>query len=573
MAITGVNVNTPQQVTNQTQANATENTTATQQTEENLFVNETAATNETGNVATVEEVEAEIGELKSIGEKLGLDLTGDLEKDFDALNEYPGKLDAMLEKIEKLIEEKLQELKDLEGEQAALLQDETTIKARIEQLTNKQKLNEEQQKELAQQIETTKANNEMAQVDFQVQYSTKLAEAEASYNPEKHGEDKQKYINEQMEGFGKAQTTDLTSMQSELGSLQSEGTELAMLLNTTNTTLTNVQNKLQTVDVKITAVKSEIEVANKDKAAVEAEIKTIPAKAKEVIKNSVDPAEWAIIEQSNVNFSETLEDGTPRYMLAKGKEDNKFHIYDMGAGGASIVRQNAPGKGFDIIKRGNGYLGSYKSAADGTEGANKTFKFTLSDTSFSSTKESATYKTYSPLAFDLNGGGFQTSNETIDFDIDGDGQMDKINNVFEGILAFDKDGDGLVGENGSELFGNNTDLDNDGKADGYKDGFEALKALAMKENLFNGIDDLTLDASDLEVLSEKYGLIMQMGYNGETKSFGELGISQINLAATNATTLQDNFDGKDNQLMTQEGATFVQNGQEKDYADIWHVKK
>ena len=56
MAITGVNVNTPQQVTNQTQANATENTTATQQTEENLFVNETAATNETGNVATVEEV-------------------------------------------------------------------------------------------------------------------------------------------------------------------------------------------------------------------------------------------------------------------------------------------------------------------------------------------------------------------------------------------------------------------------------------------------------------------------------------------------------------------------------------
>ena len=166
-----------------------------------------------------------------------------------------------------------------------------------------------------------------------------------------------------------------------------------------------------------------------------------------------------------------------------------------------------------------------------------------------------------------------TSNELIKYDIDGDGQLDNINNVLEGILAFDKDGDGKVGENGSELFGNNTDLNNDGKADGFKNGFEALKALAFSEKLVDGDKDMSLDANDLNILSEKYGLTMQMGYNGKSYSLDSLGITQINLAKTNETKLEENFDGKSNQLMTQEGATFVQDGKEKDYADVWNAKK
>ena len=150
--------------------------------------------------------------------------------------------------------------------------------------------------------------------------------------------------------------------------------------------------------------------------------------------------------------------------------------------------------------------------------------------------------------------------------------MDKINNVLEGILAFDADNDGVSGEDGSELFGNNTDIDGDGKADGYKNGFEALKALAKKENLINGDDDMMLDENDLALLGEKYNLGMKMGYTGQTVSLESLGITQINLAKTDATKLQDDFDGKGNQLMTQEGATFVQNGETKEYADIWHRK-
>jgi len=62
------------------------------------------------------------------------------------------------------------------------------------------------------------------------------------------------------------------------------------------------------------------------------------------------------------------------------------------------------------------------------------------------------------------------------------------------------------------------------------------------------------------------------GYNSEAQSLLDLGITQINLAQTEETTLIDKFDKRGNQLTKQEGATFIQNGEEKEYADIWHKK-
>ena len=118
------------------------------------------------------------------------------------------------------------------------------------------------------------------------------------------------------------------------------------------------------------------------------------------------------------------------------------------------------------------------------------------------------------------------------------------------------------------------DLDGDGKADGFKDGFEALKALATDAGLINGKDDNVLDENDLAVLEKDYGLKMKAnGYNSEAQSLADLGITEINLAQTDSTTLTDDFDGNGNQLMQQEGATFILNGEEMEYADIWHSKK
>ena len=178
---------------------------------------------------------------------------------------------------------------------------------------------------------------------------------------------------------------------------------------------------------------------------------------------------------------------------------------------------------------------------------------------------------WDPLSFDLNNDGVKTTSETVDFDIDGDGKADKINNSADYVLVFDADGNGIAGENGREVFGDYTDIDGDGMADGYSNGFEALKAMALKYNLI-GENDTKLDADDLKFLQEKVGLSFKNGYQGQTYTFEELGITEINLPSTDEVEKIVNFDGQDNILMTQKGATFIVDGEERTYADIWHKK-
>jgi len=154
------------------------------------------------------------------------------------------------------------------------------------------------------------------------------------------------------------------------------------------------------------------------------------------------------------------------------------------------------------------------------------------------------------------------------YDIDGDGTVDNINDVADGTLTI------RGGATGKDLFGNNTDLDGDGKADGFKNGFDALKTLALQEGLIDGKKDMVLDASDLALLQKKYQLAMKTaGYNSQNENLGDLGIGEINLGKTNETKTAQNFDGQGNDLMTQEGSTFSLNGESRDYADVWHQLK
>ena len=299
--------------------------------------------------------------------------------------------------------------------------------------------------------------------------------------------------------------------------------------------------------------------------------------------------ELDLVSKNNLDLTELVQVGNelwPRFVIAKGKSDGKYHIYEREFKNGkptstltSLARKYIPGgqsKSYYIVPNGNGYMSVSGESQTAKNNYSEVFLITdlskgLCNAEFCNTFKK--YSTYSPLSLDLNGDGVKTSDKVVDFDIDGDGQMDKINDSADAVLVFDKNKDGVAGADGSECFGNNTDLDGDGKADGYKDGFEALKALAMKENLVNGKDDNVLDEKDLKFLEMSYGLKLKAeGYNSEAQSLGKFGITQINLAATGETTMMDNFDGKGNQLMTQEGATFVQNGETKEYADIWHKK-
>lgn len=331
----------------------------------------------------------------------------------------------------------------------------------------------------------------------------------------------------------------------------------------------------------VSTLAQEIESALNQIGGLESQLKNVNAtismlsNMKNVMENITSKEELDLVGANNIDLTETLQDGSPRYVFAPGKEDGKYHIYDLGADrGATLARQYASGGGYDIIQSGNGYIYTGLTEADSCSSDSETV-FYLNNSCNEKSVESmqGEYKTCSPLSFDLNGDGVKTSENIISYDIDGDGVLDKINDSADAILVFDKDGDGISGSDGSECFGDNTDLDGDGVADGYKNGFEALRALALKDGLVNGADDNELDENDLKLLEEKYGLkIKKDGYNGEAVSLSEAGITKINLSDSETQTVE-NFDNNNNNLMTQDGATFVVNGEEREYADIWHTKK
>lgn len=303
-----------------------------------------------------------------------------------------------------------------------------------------------------------------------------------------------------------------------------------------------------------TTKETQLRYANANLKNQENKLKDIDTKINEK-KVIVADDEWKMVADNNIDLSEKLENGEPRYIIAQGKDDNKYHVYDMSKN--SSIKQ---------VETGNNRMYNFtKTNSDSGS------KVCYMDSNGEMCCFNACYTTESPLSFDINGDGIKTSDEIISYDIDGDGNLDNIFDSADAVLVFDKDGNGISGEDGSECFGNNTDLNGDNVKDGFNDGFEALKEFAKQNNLINGNDDNVLDEKDIKYLEENFGFKIKLnGYNSEAVSLSEAGITEINLAQTEDTSLIDNFDGNGNQLMEQEGATFKVNGETREYADLWH---
>lgn len=487
------------------------------------------------------------------------------------------KLEAEVEKLEQKLEAKNQEIEELNQQ----YEKETTKLEEYEEDFDKK------QNKLADLNEEIASTQQYEQKRFDGKISDITNAAINDYDPEKHGDDFNAYISEQLSGVGLGNFSALDFLNSEAVSLADDINGLMGNIKKQAGTVRTLANQITSAQAEASSLQKQIDGKNGEittqKTQFEA-VRTQLAKldgsgltAGEVLAQISD-SEKALVTSNNIDLTETLEDGSPKYVAAKG-EDGKFHFYEMTSSGSatSLARKYGSDtgglRGSDIVPSGSGYMNGITDVEPGHGRAVYSFSEVnecLTDGEACSTQKC--YTTCSPLSFDVDGNGVNTTASTMRYDIDGDGELDTINNSAEWVLAFDKDGNGIAGENGSELFGDNTDLDGDGVKDGYANGFEALKALAQKENLFDGKTDNKLDANDLKFLQEKYGLVMTNGYGGEAKSLEDLGITEINLAQTDETTLTKNFDGRHNNIMRQEGATFKVNGHTREYADIWNAK-
>lgn len=478
-------------------------------------------------------------------------------ENIDALNE---ELQRVIDTANRALDELEERQEALEREQAVLDEQTSEYNDTLDDINDKQEEFDELQDAINKAVEDyekSDADNKRAAIN----------KAMAEYDPNKDG-DWNAYLQEELKGVVgdssfKTLIADLegtsSSTASELASLQITAESQKRMVDASTAIVTGIQNDIALLEETITVS--------------EASMQVLREKILEAITNSISPEEMALVEENNIDLSEKLPDGSPKYIFAKGKEDGKYHIYEMnedGTSASSLARRYAPDGGYDIIASGNGNLnGLQKSEGDCPEGESIYY---IGDCGTACSFKGS-YSTCSPLSFDLNGDGVQLSDEVIDYDIDGDGIVDKINDSADAVLVFDSDGDGISGEDGSECFGNNTDLDGDGVKDGFSDGFAALKSLAFEAGVIDGADDIVLDSNDLKTLEEQYGLkIKTDGYNSFAQSLSDVGITEINLADTDETTLVDNVDGNGNQIMYQDGATFTVNGEEREYADIWHRK-
>ena len=141
-----------------------------------------------------------------------------------------------------------------------------------------------------------------------------------------------------------------------------------------------------------------------------------------------------------------------------------------------------------------------------------------------------------PLILDLNGNGIETiapnAATPILFDLNGDGIKTGTGWVAatDGFLVLDRNGNGTI-DNGTELFGDSTQLAAGGKA---ADGFAALAG--QDSNLDGAVNALDANFANLQVWQD----LNQDGVSqaGELKTLTELGIASLNLAKTaNSQTL------------------------------------
>ncbi|MCZ4321518.1 calcium-binding protein [Pseudomonas anguilliseptica] len=173
---------------------------------------------------------------------------------------------------------------------------------------------------------------------------------------------------------------------------------------------------------------------------------------------------------------------------------------------------------------------------------------------------SSAEKTVSPLILDLDGDGVETISKAdgVYFDHDGNGFAEATGWVGkdDGLLVWDRNGNGEI-DNGSELFGNYTQLSNGQSA---VNGFAALAEL--DSNLDGKVDASDAAFSQLKVWKDA---------NSDAQAVtGELlDLSQVNVASLNTSFSNQNYSDPQGNLVLQSGTYTTADGTVQSMDDVW----
>ncbi len=163
----------------------------------------------------------------------------------------------------------------------------------------------------------------------------------------------------------------------------------------------------------------------------------------------------------SVDLTAKNNKGEPLYLIAKGK-DGKQHLY-----------------------KGNG--GKYKAVTKLPKGSNKLKPKNITTDEHGVSKAGQGSKTGSPLILDTNKDGKVSARHGQGVDINGDGRADGAASGGDKMLTLgDRNGNGKI--DGTEVFGNKTVNPFTNKPINARNGFEALREVALSASKATGLN-------------------------------------------------------------------------------------
>ena len=271
------------------------------------------------------------------------------------------------------------------------------------------------------------------------------------------------------------------------------------------------------------------------------------------IWNSIDPEERKLLEGQDLLAKD--KDGKPLYLIAKGDDDKKYHIYkkeyEYGSSYKCVKQvkmgnnyfhpsqeyEKNPETGRDQLVPKHRQVGVQDVTVDvdtdiDHDGKPDTDVDVDVDVQVDSNQLSFYLaeggNTMSPLVVDFNGDGKVDAQAGIGVDIDGDGKVDGAATNGDKMLAMsDINGNGTI--DGTEVFGNKTVNPFTGKPINAKNGFEALKQVALSAEKETGIkcfDGKNVDLNKLKQCLAMKGI--KLGFVSDENNTEVEDLSKIN---------------------------------------------